>query len=886
MEQFYYCTKKIFFKTIDVLNSIVDIFEEYDALELDIDVIYNSLRDKLNVNSVNRNNLKTLLCYNGDNIKKSDVESYVANFNDITDYSSIFVPEHIQYPPITSETDLNYEVSKLRIIPKRVVFEWLLSFYDKSGNTELQISELYEMLKELLGGKTANKNSLQHLLSSLNTTTINYNSLQKLYESFLSQVNVYRQNEISKLVACALEKVNYIHVDNRNIEIKFLASPSVYRQFSSYGIERVSQLQNMTQNDIYPIVENHGKAYIQLLNKLADSFAVSVSNMFCDIVIKQLDRHGNAANTWNRNIDILYRRISGETLAASCKKYGLTREAARQIEIKYLKKFRQFSGEFSGSVIRMLRLYAQNNSYISVMEIKTIINQYSDAFIYLLKICESADINYIPELDIFEFIDELDWYEEIITCAREIPDTIESEKFETYLHDIHNRIRDFGIHIPTYYIDKIAKSGFQKQGKFYTRTKLMLQDKYQRIIEKYYPNGIAIYNEDDLSHFREYYAVMFGDNLSPNNRAIQNAIQRVSILRNRGIYISTNNAISVDEMLSEICEYIDNETKTLFMTNSIFYLFHDKLIAEGIDNRYYLQGLLRKYVGDKYYFTRDYISKSKEETSIYSSIVNYIKSVNGIVTKEDLHTEFPGVPQNVFCFALSNDEIIVGNACCVNKEFVTKNQGHVEALLYLINEMTKDGKIHGTYELMKKLRNNFSTILKDYKINDCYFLYSIIESLFSDKFSMNRPFFAAQGTVVGNQTERLCNFVRERETVTIDEFMNYIHRNHFVAATILKVLDDVSEEVFFKDKNTLIINTAIDIPYNIDACIDEFLDNYVENNSDVEKSYDFSDLPELNIEWNEWLLYSMVKEYSQKYDAITTDSSFAKASPMFVKKDM
>lgn len=45
MNEFYYCTKKICFKTIDVLKYIVEIFDDNNVDFMDIEDIYVALRD-------------------------------------------------------------------------------------------------------------------------------------------------------------------------------------------------------------------------------------------------------------------------------------------------------------------------------------------------------------------------------------------------------------------------------------------------------------------------------------------------------------------------------------------------------------------------------------------------------------------------------------------------------------------------------------------------------------------------------------------------------------------------------------------------------------------------------------------------------------------------
>lgn len=881
MNKIYHCTKMIFFDTVDVLKYIVEIFDEHGSEEMDIKDIYCCLSEKLQVKSVNMANLKLLLCYKSNLIQKQTVLELLENMGNDSVGDVCKNPTYSFV--IESDDDLYYVISKTKTAPNEVVFGHLLSIFDCRGVNKITFDDLYFGLATMLHVSNANRNSLIRLLGTAKKH-ISIEQVQGRYDAFLSQKAKYEKFKLDKRIEDVKQYISAIHPDNFKIDIRFLAKPSLHRCLDEADVCEVMQLKKMSENDIMFVSEKCGVSFEEFVKELSNSYAVSVTNLFCDMVIKQLNKHGIPNDEWNRNVYMLYKRIRGATLAAAGEEYNLTRERVRQIENKFVAKFRNFSGEFPGSVVKMLRLYAQNPYYISPLEIRTIINQYADAFIYLLKICDSLDVKYIEEVGVFAFIGNYDWYEDIVACVSDMPDTIEVENFEKTILTIKDKIMGYGIDIPYNIIKSIAECGFKRHGSYYTRVKLTLQERYVKIMDKYYPNGFAMYDECEMKKFRDYYSKMFGSDLSTSNRGIQGSIQRVAILRDRGVYISINNAVKADSVLKDICEYIDDQSQTIFITNSIFYLFQEQLNYLGVDNKYYLQGLLHKYANDRYYFSRDYISKSKEETSLYATIVDYVKGVNGVVTKQDLQNEFPGVPQVVFSFALSSDEIIVGNACYMHKEYIAKNQSHVETLLYLIKDMTSDGQIHSSHELMDKLRNNFTVLIKELKINDCYFLFSIIEELFSDSFSMRRPFFAKNSITIDDRTERLSNYVREHEMVTIGDFMGYIYKNHFYALSILKIVDDISEEVFWKDKDTLIINTAIDVPSNIQSCIDEFLDDNSNGGTVIKKIADFSNLPKLNIEWNEWLLYSFVKVYSQKYEALTTDTTHAKAKPMFIKK--
>ncbi|MBR2919028.1 MAG: hypothetical protein IKC29_03090, partial [Clostridia bacterium] len=113
MEKYYYCTSKTYFKTTQVLKSIIEIFEELGKTELEFNDIYNLLRDKLFVGSVNRKHLQDLLG-TMDNVKLNDVEGLYGE-------SLLFDQEGDVDADKPVEED--YVISKHNTVKKTVVFK-------------------------------------------------------------------------------------------------------------------------------------------------------------------------------------------------------------------------------------------------------------------------------------------------------------------------------------------------------------------------------------------------------------------------------------------------------------------------------------------------------------------------------------------------------------------------------------------------------------------------------------------------------------------------------------------------------------------------------------------------------------------------------------------
>ena len=90
----------------------------------------------------------------------------------------------------------------------------------------------------------------------------------------------------------------------------------------------------------------------------------------------------------------------------------------------------------------------------------------------------------------------------------------------------------------------------------------------------------------------------------------------------------------------------------------MLFTYRDELSAEGVDNKYYLQGILKELFGDELVFRRDYVSKNKEFPSIYSSIISFIKKSKYPVSKKEIKDAFPGITDIVINMAIDDEEIL------------------------------------------------------------------------------------------------------------------------------------------------------------------------------------------------------------------------------------
>lgn len=327
--------------------------------------------------------------------------------------------------------------------------------------------------------------------------------------------------------------------------------------------------------------------------------------------------------------------------------------------------------------------------------------------------------------------------------------------------------------------------------------------------------------------------------------------------------------------------------KEIFLTNTLYYVFEDRLVQEGVGNKYYLQGILSESFRDKeLYFKRDYISKTKDLTSIYSLIVKFIKGAGRIVSKDEIKQEFPGVSEIVISFACRDENIVVGFASYAHIDVLQQNQAEIHELDEIMKKMVADGEIKNVEDLMDCLAIMRPNLLEVFGIdNNRYNMFSVIQALYSGKYEMQRPFFAKKGTVIGRKEERIKDFLAEYDELEIENFMDFIKENRFKFYSILDEINSL-EEFIIKNDSEIIRATKADISRCKIAYVDEFVDDVIGGDDFIVASTirSFSMLPKINIKWNQWLLYSTLNKWSERYKIMTTNGQFSLATPIIVKK--
>lgn len=573
---------------------------------------------------------------------------------------------------------------------------------------------------------------------------------------------------------------------------------------------------------------------------------------------------------------ILKKRALGYTLEKIGLEEGVTRERIRQIEAKARKTFEKW--QMKENTLCKISIDRNNDEVLTTSEIQEYLEEYTNVSLYLFRTVNNSNYLYDRNLDIF-VIGNLNIAENVQFYIDNLPDIFSKDKFITFISES----KDF--ELPEELVKKSLEETYTLSGNTYHRTRLSMIEICNSILKKYFSQGIHVYDDNELENFKLFIIKEFGEtNFSNNNRALTARISDAGILCDRGIYKPKQESYISKKLLDDIKSYINSSEQIVFLTNSIFETFKERLISEGITNKYYLQGVLHELCEKEYVFRRDYISKDESITSLSFELINYIKSFEYPVTKEMIITKFPGVTEIVLNLTLNNDNSIVNyfgkyihlsklNLYDADKKFLRQS---LECCLNTNKNHAKD-----LYAIVKK---DYPEILNRLGITFQYQLFSLVKCLFDKEFEFERPYFAKKGSNIIENIERLQSYVDKNEFILIQDLIDYAKKIHFVIYSTLDFITSFISTHLLVDSDALCSIEKIGLQENIAIEIEDLIFKEIDSCVPIRNLSCISNFRKINYNWNEWMIYSVLYKWSTKLEVATSSTQFRYAIPLVAPK--
>ena len=566
-------------------------------------------------------------------------------------------------------------------------------------------------------------------------------------------------------------------------------------------------------------------------------------------------------------------RVRGETLNTLAEKIGLTRERIRQIEAKALRQLRELF--LRNRIGQKLFMDIGIDGTLEEQRIIKYVPEYGLETIAVLKECCGKEYNYDAVINAFRLGQLVD-YSEIVAFFDGLPDYIVADKLEKQLK--RSRLGD---KYPEAAIQFYLNDAFKRTGEVYHRTRMSLTGIYAESLRKHYPDGIHI-DDDEIEKFKSFVENDFQIDLGQKStHAIGSVISKVGILCDRGTYKPRDSRDQITPRLAKrIARHIEHNPSPILTLRGIYEEFEEPLKEQGIGNRYYLFSILKDLYDDKWFFKKDYVSKDKSISSFYEAIVDYISRFKSPITKEDLITHFSGLTDIGISQATADSDILnlFGEYISVSHLAITD-----EDILYFkrkIEEALVDNEVCYIRDLYSELYLDRPGLLSRNFITNGFKLYSLLEYYFSEDYNFSRPFIAREGAEIKKITTVLKEMVHESEIISISDIRDFANDHHYGIGNITEFCVSCNDSHLMINAEELASIEYIGMTEEIAREVENLILKEIKTITPISHLTCISQFPDINIEWNAWLVYSILRKWSTKLSVTTTKMALISSYPL------
>ena len=570
---------------------------------------------------------------------------------------------------------------------------------------------------------------------------------------------------------------------------------------------------------------------------------------------------------------VLELRARKLTLQAIGNELGITRERVRQIEKKVVQPFCQW--QRTKKFLPRLSADFNGEKILESTDLQEYFEDLTEVLLYLLQCADDEFFSYDRETDTVIIVDD-----DITDFARDfvekMPDELDVAGINEY------RKAAFNDHdIPTDIFDREIYAQYNLSGTHYHRYKLSLEKMYQIVLKKYYPNGMNVYDDAELGRFRSFLVNEFGEvSLPQKNRSISAAIGRCCILCGRGRYKIKENEKIPHQLLGKIYDYIMNSDRSLFFMNEIYLEFEDELLEAGIDNRFFLQGVLREKYDNELFFRRDYVSRDSNNLSMYRDLKLFVKRSKYPVTKDQIRDAYPGITEIMISISLSDDDIINYFGSYIHSSNLNLFDYDKKYISRVLQQILNDSMPHHCNQIFEIMQNDNSDFLNRLGIYYQYSLFSMLQHFYSGQYEFARPYIAQIGVNIDKPIELLQEYVSANEVFEITELLGLAKEYHYTVYDILKFLNGWNDTHLLINKREMASVEHIGITEDIANEVERIIANEIEDSSLISELKCIYRLPKIKISWDEWLVYSVINRWGTEVEAHITSNQFRLSFPV------
>ena len=567
------------------------------------------------------------------------------------------------------------------------------------------------------------------------------------------------------------------------------------------------------------------------------------------------------------NYRIILDRFDGLTLQSVAEKYGVTRERIRQKEFKYLFYLNDY-------MVPLINRFIDMKGYITIQDVVDIYDN-DDFDKILVHWCKhNKYINYLNYAELFlpSTIDLSRVGSSLAQIAEEIIG--EGTDLKGKQDEILGMIESNGLYFMSFdaFVKFISCNGYRLYKTYAIKGKQSYGYMCARMIAKYFPSGIKLYDSTDLDKLREIVLEEFGDiGLSEDNRALSARIIDYTVLSGRGSVIAPE-SIQVDlSMLEDIKEYIDSLPEAQVYYSDLYAKFEGVItMMSNIDNYNFLHGVLKLYYADEYDFSRrDYLSKRGAHLirgKMSDRLNQYVVSAGKPLTKDEILKKFPGLTDIVLSSAINTDPYFYqwDNKMYYSTQLIKHNNNDLIVFKSIINDaLDRNFGYCSDAVLYDLVQARCPMFLESNGIVSSYNLFYTFAKLFGDLYDFRRPHICRKGLIENICFKNVALYLLGNPDVL--DYLDYqaiVEKNKWSLVTAGMSFYDIGQDYIRISSTKYVKKTLFCIDDNTISCIKNLVISAMKYNYLSLLNYDsFDSYPSIGYEWNTFLLRSVIDNY-------------------------
>lgn len=559
--------------------------------------------------------------------------------------------------------------------------------------------------------------------------------------------------------------------------------------------------------------------------------------------------------------------------------FGITRERIRQLEKRAIENLIVKKKKCKDLFFNLF-LLSKFEKFITKEDL--VLFDLPFGFFDLFEKVEDSFVK-IEEFDVYSISNRFSYeYSNIINL---LPESFNVNDFSRIIDSVYYELnQELTQEAIAYLINRI----YDKYGDVYSRTKIKLGNVFIFLLEKYFPEGFDLYDDDVVNFLRIKAREHFdGFELADKDRAIRARIAEFCSPIGRGKWrLKQNGSLLTGAVKDNILSYIENYSVSIVPIQAVFFKFNKDLAVLGIDNKYYLQGELKKVIPLKYSVNRDYIFKG-EDVNFYKLVENFVKENKKPVTKDEIKTSFPGITDITIQQVATATKVLNMNGYYVHLDNLNIEECEIINLQKAIDNVVSDNLIHHAKSIFVKVRKQAQGLFERIGINHYLQFYYFVNELYADIYEFQRPFVAKLGVeVIGGEAQVLSK-MSGKNIVSISEIRDFAKEVGTIIDRYIEFINRNIDTYFFCNHNSVVNIEYLELSEGIFDNLDNVLEEFLANKEyrPLIEFFDYWKLPSLKIDWNEWLLYSIINKFSLRFNTAVSSNYLQEAVPILLAED-